>query len=564
MLRCEVKKEKNMAKTITRLPEPPTTAEPQNFDDRADVFVAAFNPFRDEANALAEEAEANAVRSEDANTAAQSAKESAQTSAQTASEAKEAAARSASDAASSAQTASEAKTAAATSAQEAKERAQAVAETKEELSGSLGALEEMKKIVTTGFIDDTKKRANLTYSSKKIEADFAPKDESSGEQKIYGKALSAVGEANSIVVRDSGGYVSSSTPKSEEFTPDHLVCVRGSDGKEKFVPLETIYKNVLERILKENLPLRSYTDMDIFEKITYKTDYGDKYQAKRLKNKNILTYSVNDGYYTVLTPSLEKAELATPDGASGLARLVRLIDENNTIYCLAANRKLYKLIETNENCSWEEVALPQNIELNSYPSPLPLQILNKFLYLQDKYKRLYKYDGRNWTSTGVTIADSYGIMLEGQVHYYNPPAPFGGWFINDGYFYGGSTAAARIDLKTLAQTSHTTLPQIHNGIIGLNDYENFALVYYRVSPGARRIALKNIKNNVSTQVIRTEFIGQYGWQTSEEFPIRQKGIFAADGEIYFFGTIRDYTSNTEKEVIAKINKKMLAYYGIEI
>lgn len=549
-------------KQITKLPQPPTTAEPQNFDDRADAFVSALPAFVTETNELAAEVEESLQTVQTLKENADASKQAAQTSAQTASEAKEAAARSASEAASSAQAASEAKIAAATSAQEAKERAQAVAETKEKLSGSLGALEEMKKIVTTGFIDDTKKRANLTYSSKKIEADFAPKNESTGEQKIYGKPLSAAGEANSIVVRDSGGYVSSSTPKSKEFTPDHLVCVRGSDGKEKFVPLETIYKNVLERILKENLTLRSYTDMDILEKITYKTDYGDKYQAKRLKNKNILTYSTNDGYYTVFTPSLEKVELATPDGASNLARLVRLIDENNTIYCLAANRKLYKLIETNENCSWEEVALPQNIELDSYPSPLPLQILNQFLYLRDKYKRLYKYDGRNWISTGVTIADSYGIMLEQQVHSYNPPAPFGGWFINDGYFYGNG--AVRIDLKTLVQASHTTLPQIHNGIIGLSDYENFALVYCRVSAGARRIALKNIKNNVSTQVIRTEFINEYGWQTSEEFPIRQKGIFAADGEIYFFGTIRDYTSNTEKEVIAKINKKMLAYYGIEI
>ena len=165
-----------MAKTITRLPEPPTTTEPQNFDDRADVFVAAINPFRDEANALAEEAETNAQRSEDANTTAQSAKDAAQASAQAAGEAKEAAQISASEAESSAQAASEAKTAAATSAKEAKESAQAVAETKEELSGSLGALEEMKKIVATGFIDDTQTRTNLTYSSKKIDSDFSKTD----------------------------------------------------------------------------------------------------------------------------------------------------------------------------------------------------------------------------------------------------------------------------------------------------------------------------------------------------------------------------------------------------
>ena len=165
-----------MAKQISALPTAPSTQRPATFNTEADAFVAALPTFVSEANALATEAEANAQRSEDANTTAQSAKESAQTSAQTASEAKEAAARSASEAESSAQAASEAKTAAATSAKEAKESAQAAAETKEELSGSLGALEEMKKIVATGFIDDTQTRTNLTYSSKKINSDFSKTD----------------------------------------------------------------------------------------------------------------------------------------------------------------------------------------------------------------------------------------------------------------------------------------------------------------------------------------------------------------------------------------------------
>ena len=175
-----------MAKTITRLPEPPTTAEPQNFDDRADVFVAALNPFRDEANALAEEAEANAQRSEDANTTAQSAKESAQTSAQTASEAKEAAARSASEAESSAQTAAQIKTqtqeikqsaqealaiiadAAQSSAQAAKQSEQAAEQTKAELQTATNTLEQMKNIIKDGFIDDSAQSETKTYSSKKI------------------------------------------------------------------------------------------------------------------------------------------------------------------------------------------------------------------------------------------------------------------------------------------------------------------------------------------------------------------------------------------------------------
>ena len=164
-----------MAKTITRLPEPPTTAEPQNFDDRADVFVAAINPFRDEANALAEEAEANAQRSEDANTTAQSAKDAAQASAQAASEAKEAAARSASEAESSAQAAAQIKTqtqtlaeAALSSAQAAQQSEQAAEQTKTELQTATNTLEQMKSIVKDGFIDDIAQSETKTYSSKKI------------------------------------------------------------------------------------------------------------------------------------------------------------------------------------------------------------------------------------------------------------------------------------------------------------------------------------------------------------------------------------------------------------
>lgn len=175
-----------MAKTITRLPEPPTTAEPQNFDDRADTFVAALEPFRDQANALAEEAETNAQRSEDANATAQSAKESAQASAQTASEAKEAAARSASEAESSAQAAAQIKTqtqeikqsaqealtaiadAAQSSAQAAKQSEQAAEQTKAELQTAAKALQDIKTVIKDGFIDDSAQSETKSYSSKKI------------------------------------------------------------------------------------------------------------------------------------------------------------------------------------------------------------------------------------------------------------------------------------------------------------------------------------------------------------------------------------------------------------
>lgn len=175
-----------MAKQISALPTAPSTQRSARFNTEANAFVAALTPFRDEANALAEEAEANAQRSEDANATAQSAKDAAQASAQAASEAKEAAARSASEAESSAQAAEQIKTqtqeikqsaqeslatiaaAAQSSAQAARQSEQAAEQTKTELQTATNTLEQMKSIVKDGFIDDTAQSETKTYSSKKI------------------------------------------------------------------------------------------------------------------------------------------------------------------------------------------------------------------------------------------------------------------------------------------------------------------------------------------------------------------------------------------------------------
>lgn len=164
-----------MAKTITRLPEPPTTAEPQNFDDRADAFVGALPKFVTEANEVAAEAEQTLQTVQTLKEDADASKQAAQTSAQTASEAKEAAARSASEAESSAQAAAQIKTqtqtlaeAALSSAQAAQQSEQAAEQTKTELQTATQALQDMKNIVKDGFIDDSAQSETKTYSSKKI------------------------------------------------------------------------------------------------------------------------------------------------------------------------------------------------------------------------------------------------------------------------------------------------------------------------------------------------------------------------------------------------------------
>ena len=175
-----------MAKTITRLPQPPTTAEPQNFDDRADSFVGALPKFVTETNELAAEVEESLQTVQTLKENADASKQAAQTSAQAASEAKEAAARSANEAESSAQAAEQIKTqtqeikqsaqealaiiaaTAQSSAQAARQSEQAAEQTKTELQTATNTLEQMKSIVKDGFIDDTAQSETKTYSSKKI------------------------------------------------------------------------------------------------------------------------------------------------------------------------------------------------------------------------------------------------------------------------------------------------------------------------------------------------------------------------------------------------------------
>ena len=162
-------------KQITKLPQPPTTAEPQNFDDRADAFVGALPKFVTETNELAAEVEESLQTVQTLKENADASKQAAQTSAQTASEAKTAAIQGATSAASSAQAAAQIQEqtqafadAAQSSAQAARQSEQAAEQTKAELQTATNTLEQMKSIVKDGFIDDDAQSEVKTYSSKKI------------------------------------------------------------------------------------------------------------------------------------------------------------------------------------------------------------------------------------------------------------------------------------------------------------------------------------------------------------------------------------------------------------
>lgn len=162
-------------KQITKLPQPPTTAEPQNFDDRADAFVGALPKFVTETNEVAAEAEQTLQTVQTLKEDADASKQAAQASAQTASEAKTAAIQGATSAASSVAAAAQIKEqtqafadAAQSSAQAAKQSEQAAEQTKTELQTATNTLEQMKSIVKDGFIDDDAQSETKTYSSKKI------------------------------------------------------------------------------------------------------------------------------------------------------------------------------------------------------------------------------------------------------------------------------------------------------------------------------------------------------------------------------------------------------------
>lgn len=162
-------------KQITKLPQPPTTAEPQNFDDRADAFVGALPKFVTETNEVAAEAEQTLQTVQTLKEDADVSKQAAQASAQAASEAETAAIQGANSAESSAQAAAQIKEqaqaladAAQSSAQAAKQSEQAAEQTKTELQTATNTLEQMKSIVKDGFIDDSAQSETKSYSSKKI------------------------------------------------------------------------------------------------------------------------------------------------------------------------------------------------------------------------------------------------------------------------------------------------------------------------------------------------------------------------------------------------------------
>ena len=166
-----------MAKTITKLPDAPSVERPGSFNQDADKFVRALGKFTDEANALALAVETAAKTVQDA-----------AFSAQPILDAKDEALRAISAATTQLAAAQNIKADAEKSAQKAQSAAQAIEAAKNSLASAGATLEEMKKIVSNGFIDDTTINESRTYSSKKIDETYAKKGETSGSVDVSGLA----------------------------------------------------------------------------------------------------------------------------------------------------------------------------------------------------------------------------------------------------------------------------------------------------------------------------------------------------------------------------------------
>ena len=182
-----------MAKTITKLPDAPSVERPGSFNQDADKFVRALGKFTDEANALALAVETAAKTVQDA-----------AFSAQPILDAKDEALRAISAATTQLAAAQNIKADAEKSAQKAQSAAQAIEAAKNSLASAGATLEEMKKIVSNGFIDDTAISESRTYSSKKIEDTFQKKG---AQTDTYAKS-----EINSLL----GGKVDLTTYNAEK------------------------------------------------------------------------------------------------------------------------------------------------------------------------------------------------------------------------------------------------------------------------------------------------------------------------------------------------------------
>nr|WP_315062087.1 hypothetical protein [uncultured Campylobacter sp.] len=377
-----------MAKQISELPTAPSTQRSARFNTEANAFVAALEPFRDQANALAEEAETNAQRSEDASATAQSAKDAAQASAQTASEAKEAAARSASEAESSAQAAEQIKTqtqeikqsaqealaiiaaAAQSSAQAARQSEQAAEQTKTELQTATQALQDMKSIVKDGFIDDTAQSETKTYSSKKIvELNEALSADITQELDQTGKEIRTAAMSGAMPsAYESDLAMWDYMEQSRAGWADNIRARFFKDwalGLDKAIGFYTVYPNLDNRI-KNNYYVSSS------ERITAILDGAGEVIAAIVNNGTIYKRDGTTTYLNTTNPDGVSISASNKvDSVAGKFVLFRLNGDGVAVFGLSGDDKVLKyLYKTSVADISSSYVFHDVLVINKYKAPL--------------------------------------------------------------------------------------------------------------------------------------------------------------------------------------------------
>lgn len=501
-----------MAKQISKIKEPPTTSDPQNFDARADEFVACLPGFVTEANELAVEAESNA-------NAAQNSKEAAANSAEQAGQARDAAALSAQNLATAVNDAIECKQSAAKSASSAKKSEAAVGEMSEAVKSAKSELEneikqakesiandiEQAKILINsgngGVIDDSRVSEVSTYSSKKLEADVLA----------------------------------------------------------QLQALEKKYEELKIFAQESNM---AYDMLDLFEKTaTLSNDEYSKVSSLRfMEDGNIAVLGQN--FIKIYTPDLEEVAVPPlPSPQKSLQYIVMTIGEHPTIFAQGnQNYDVYRLIKNSEAYAWENIGrvdTGNDFVIGGNFS----QVCNKFIYAKwSKDSSIWKYDS-SWQK--ITDPRSSSQMLFDGVDYsrYGNLALYG----KDKFYLvkneNQTLTYKEFDLKNLqerdAEVSIST-DQYKEGRHKLFVVAppTFAIYIYKDPYGRDGDAfLKNLKNN-KTSIIQAPYVAL----TS----IESRTSLLSDKEIYIIGkTNKNWlNSNTLEAGLIKLNPKILAKYGI--
>lgn len=516
-----------MARQIRALPIAPSSARPATFNAEADAFVAALSEFVSDANALAIEAEQN---SSNLTTAVDNASASANAAKQSETNAKA----SEQVATAAAQSANESKQSAAQSATSALSSAQTATGVESRLQQALGTLEQVEQIIQNGIIDDTEPKALKAFSSKKVDDDYVPKNKDVSDPRLYGKKLTTSSEASSVVLRDNEGYILNTMPATLDFSKTYNVCVRGSDNKERFASLETIYKKGLKEIIGVDF---TENTLDVFDTL-YSTKISGAKVVRTLKNGDIFICNLStSNNYQIFSSDFQDIPLAPP--SSGL-RITCLFDAEKSIFAYS-DHVLYKFIDNNGSYSWQQISLP-----SSGTFARVVLYINRHVYVRINQGvapfKVKKLQGDSWVDADFTIPQTNTLIHKDGVYTSNSS-----FIVYDKYLVSANEI---FDLDTWQNDTSLNDANRLKGIVQLSSGSDSFFIF----PGEFEVVNKSIKPNII-----------HNLKTKKEYAISQAdnlfsysgiNMFKRGGEYYVLANINNSSS------IAKVNKKLLKHYGV--